>query len=243
MRKIHYKSNNAYLGMASFESMSEDTLYFLQMPDYVFVGLNTPIEGNVNVMNCQLRNIPVVRSAILGRSYLFEAGKNLWIGLASKEQIEEAILQEILIDALKNIGVEATIRINDILFGVQQLGMTAPSLKIPGGFMVAGQITFDADFQKVEECLVMPNDKWVDKAPATNIGDWILPLSKLTPTTINQFVEAVTVSTAKILNIDIKDGQFNQEELAEMTRLKGEYMSNDWLNPIGHFGHLRPGLY
>jgi len=106
MRSIHYKSNNVYLGMASFESFLDDALYFLEVPDFVFIGRGVPHHENINVKYCQENNIPMVRSVVYGRSYLFEAGKNLYVCLISREQTAESKLQEILIDALGNIGIK-----------------------------------------------------------------------------------------------------------------------------------------
>ena len=144
MRTIHYISNNPYFAQSTFEAIQEDTLYFLEVSDHVFIGKHCPINRWVNKEN----TLPVVRGAVLGNSLLFDNGKSLLIAISTKEETSELFLQEVIIETLNRLGLkDVSISSNDIIYNGKQLGMTAPPEQY-SNFLTAGQLSFNIDIEK-----------------------------------------------------------------------------------------------
>src|SRR5579872_6395787 len=186
MRNLYYKCNNAYLGMASFEAIQEDTLYFLELPTNIFIGGKCALYENVKIDSCDL---PIVRSPILGGAFVFEGGRNLWISLHTKEKTDEKVFTDMILNALKKVGIEAELHANDFVYQGKQLGMYTMAVKTDYGYFLSAQITFESDFDLIESVLIFPQTKWVDK-PVENIREWLCPLSNFS-VNIPTFLEAI----------------------------------------------------
>lgn len=224
LRVVNYRPNDAHAAFASLECFEEGALFFMEPPDGVFVGRITPVAENVDAQACEAAGVPVVRSMVLGRSHLSEAGgRTLWVGLVG-EGTRESNLQDILVAAFAACGMSTTVRVNDIVCEGQQVAMTAPAL--PGMVGVAvGVMSFAVDFERVNALLRFPADKWSDKAPATSMQAWVRPVE----TDATRFMDAVREAAGKVLVVELRDGAFTASEVLRMTALKTRNLQDDWL--------------
>lgn len=213
MRNVHYQCNNPYLGLASFEAIKEDTLYFLELPTHVFVGKFCPVYENVKETT-----LPVVRAKILGGAFVFEGGRNLWVSLHTKERTDEQTFIDMVIGAFKTLGLDITVQSNDFIYEDKQIGMYAPAEKTAYGYFISAQFTFNSDFDLIENTLIFPQVKWTDK-PVENIREWLNPLSNY-DITIPQVIDALSTNEMS---------GFTQEEVADMTSRRGIYEQKSWL--------------
>jgi lipoate-protein ligase A len=222
MRSIVFRPNNPHIVYAAIESIESDTLLFIEAPDHVFIGLRCNVTKWVNPDT----SLPIVRGCVLGNSFLFDNGKNLWIVLATKKQTTEETLQKILINALEKCGIKSYISSNDILHDDRQLGMTAPPVEYTT-WVTSAIMNMDADTEKITRVVVSPHEKWADK-PQENIADWVKGIISIKPIEIDDFIDIIKSTASAELNVTLTNGKFTRRELSEMTRIKPIYESEKW---------------
>lgn len=242
MRFIHYvtPANSPYLSVTLDEILTNAVLLTIWNSDIVFVGNNCSLKENVNIDYCEANNIPIIRGFVGGRAFLYESGKHLTYTIYNTEVFPDVLqLQTIIVNSLKDFGIDTSISKYDIIYRTGRVSMVAPSTLSRS--ILTSDLILDIDYDKIEACLKFPDSKWNDK-PVDNIRDWIKPLKSIVTINSNDLIQKLRQETERILNISLIDSNLTSEEIQKMENLLPKYTSDEWIK-YGRWCPIRKAEY
>lgn len=227
MKYVEASPSDAFEAIILFDALEPDTLAFIELPRCVYVGVGCNLFRNVNLQYCVDNGIPVVRGVAAGRTVSYRGDDNLWL-VFNPNPMSLDTLKKFLVDTFSNLGIDASIKFNDVMVGDSRIAMFWFN-----NSMLVIEICLSADFKEINKTLRFPPEKWVNK-PVSKIEDWLLPLNSLLDFPFKlpakEMVKSeLIVQVEKHLDVGLTKRDLSASELAKVSALSEKYRSETWL--------------
>lgn len=212
-----------------------NTLCFYVPRRYVWVGVRTNLETRVNLEYCRKEKIPIVRGMLAGGAALHN-GDTLLCVLVSRGKPtpnDFRLAENYTNKGLQYIGLEATQRpgSNDILVKGRKVSGTGNTILPGGGFLSAGDLVLDFNYELCEKVLLPVPELFADKE-AKSHREWVTTLKRELgrEVSFDELKTALVQGFKDTLQIEFEATNLLTESEAQLLEgLREKYHSETWM--------------
>ncbi len=241
-RIIRTEARNGFENMALDEAISEavskgespNTIRFYKwLPSAVTIGYFQSLKEEVAVENCLIKGVDIVRRITGGGAVFHDANGEITYSVIAKENAfpndltqTYKIIGQWIIDALKEIGMEAVYRpINDITVNGKKISGNAQTRR-NGVVHQHGTILYDLDVETMFSLLKVGQTKMADKL-IKNTKEYVTCVKQNSNASEKDLENALIKGFSEGKNFEF--GKCDKQELDRMEELaEQKYSTREW---------------
>jgi len=207
---------------------------------YVSIGYHQELEKEVDLDTCRQRNLPIIRREVGGGAVYLDHGQLFvqWVFHPSHlpEKIEDrfALYVRPIVETYHELGIDAEYRpINDIHVNGRKICGTGAAT-IGNAEVVVGSFMFHFDKETMSRVLRVSSEKMRDKV-FQSLQQYMTTIEDLLGYQPSRdLVKQIYLDkTAKLLNTQIRPGEWSAEEEAQACEVEARFQSEEWLYQRG----------
>jgi len=241
-RVIEFSENDAFMNMAIDEAISESVAsgnspptirFYGWHPSAVSIGYFQSLEKEVDIKNCELEGVDVVRRRTGGGAVYHDNYGEITYSVIAKESLFPkdiiASYKEIcgwIIDSLSIMGIKSEFKpINDITASSKKISGNAQTRR--GGVLLQhGTVLYGVDVERMFSVLKVSDEKIKDKMIA-NVKERVTSVKHHVNISKEDVYHALLDGFTRGKEFDL--GSLSEKELERASRLREKrYLSKEW---------------
>jgi len=209
------------------EVITEPTFTIACLRTYALLGAKTSI-NDINVAECVVRNIPIVRGIESGGASLYTPSVLNFCVFYPENEANKAV--QFMVEACKNLGLLAIPKLgsNDVVINGRKA--TGRSDDLERRFF-SGMYTIDFDYDLADAVLQIPDNKFYDKTHKT-VRDWVTSMSKEAGRVISmeEGKQSLLDACETVYDCKLVPGELSVAEETRLAELEEKFHSEEWVN-------------